>query len=76
MPVEKGKIASADWELHINFNPDNKAAGLNERHFPGGRIDRELSVKVQKIDPGFTVQAGKPVFVDAVTRKTLSPGGP
>jgi len=73
-PLENGKQLSSDWELHINFNWQHKAIKLEERHFQNGAIDRNLITEISTIDPGWKVTGGKPVFVDAITRKSLPLG--
>jgi hypothetical protein len=72
--VENGKHIGRDWDLHVNFNWEHKAIRLEERHFQDGNISPELLTKIAAIDPGWMVQGGRPMFVDARTEKELRLG--
>lgn len=73
-PIENGKIISPQWEVHANFNRQHKSIRLHEAQFAGGEIDPNLLAEIAMIDPGWMVPPGKPVFVDAVSRKGLPLG--
>jgi hypothetical protein len=73
-PIENGKIIAPDWELHANFNGEHQSIRLHEGQFSGGQLDPELLAEIARIDPGWRVPVEKPVFVDAITRKSLPLG--
>jgi len=74
--IEAGKRISPDWELHVNFNFEHKAIRVVEQYFFNGDISKEVLDQIATIDSGWRDPrtAGKPVFVDARTKKQLSLG--
>lgn len=73
-PIENGKHISDDWTLHLNFNLKQKSIPLIEGYFSTNTIAPELLAKIAAIDPGWMVESGIPVFVDARTRAALPLG--
>jgi hypothetical protein len=73
-PVKSGKIISLDWELHLNFNLENKPLRLVEAFFLKCNVSRILLDLIANIDPDWMVPRGESVFVDAPTRKELPLG--
>jgi hypothetical protein len=68
---ENGLSPVEPWSLYLNFNKNHKKIKLMPQHFSGLKISDELMDTISAIDPGWDVKAGKPVFMEAATKKVL-----
>ena len=61
------------WCLYINFNHNHKSIKLRPEHFKPNseNISSQLKQEIEAIDPGWRVSGGKPVFMEAATKKWL-----
>lgn len=61
------------WTLHLNFNHKHQSIQLKRNHFSpdGNNLSRELISEIERIDPGYRVQGGEPVFMYAPTKKVI-----
>jgi len=73
-PIENGEHIGPDWNLYLNFNWQHTAIKLEERYFYEENISSELWDKIATVDPGWMVEGGKPVFIDAKSNKSLPLG--
>ena len=68
-----GKSPRTPWELYLNFNHKHITIKLIPEHFTkdGKNITPLLIQQIEKIDPGWKVKGGEPVFEEIETRKKL-----
>jgi len=61
------------WGLYLNFNKKHASFPLRSEHITpdGDNVTDALIKQIEAIDPGWRVQGGEPVFIDARTKKQL-----
>jgi hypothetical protein len=74
-PIKRGKRISPDWELHLNFNFEDKSIKLIDAFFSKNGVSQILFELIATIDSEWMVPMGELIFVDTRTHKRL-PLGP
>jgi hypothetical protein len=68
-----GAAPVTPWALHMNFNKQHQSFKLGPEHFAenGGNVSALLIQQIEKIDPGWRVRDGEPVFMEASTKRSI-----
>jgi hypothetical protein len=61
------------WSVHLNFNKTYESFELGPEHFTsdGKSVSEALVHEIERIDAGWRVPGGEPIFLEAASRRRI-----